>query len=203
MSLRSPVVPWLADAALVLTRLGRADDAAARADAYDDRARRWGTARVLGISARTRGLLAGGDRGRELLEEAVRLHSASPARLERATSLAELGAAERRSGDRNRAIATLDRAADEARGCGATRLLRRVHEELSVAGATGRRDAVLGVESLTPSELRVARMAAAGQTNREIAETLFVSAKTVENQLGRVYAKLAITSRTALPDALG
>jgi DNA-binding CsgD family transcriptional regulator len=130
------------------------------------------------------------------------LHSGSPARLELATSLAELGAAERRSGDRSLAIATLDRGAVEARACGATRLLRRVHEELAVAGVTGRRDAVLGVESLTPGELRVARMAAEGHTNREIAESLFVSAKTVENQLGRVYAKLGITSRTALPEAL-
>ena len=157
---------------------------------------------MLGIHARVRGLLAGGSAGRELLEEAVRHHTGSPARLELAYSLAELGAAERRAGDRTRAIETLDRAAEQARSCGATRLLRRVQEELAVAGAPGRREVATGVESLTAGELRVARMAAAGQTNREVAESLYLSAKTVENHLGRVYAKLGITSRTALPEAL-
>jgi DNA-binding CsgD family transcriptional regulator len=202
VQLRTPVFPWLSDAALVLSRLGRREEAAGFAERYDERARRLGTARVLGSSARTRGLLSGGSAGRELLEEAVALHTGSPARLELAVSLLELGAAERRDGERRRAIETLGRAADQARSCGATRLLRRVHEELGLAGASGRQAAVAGVESLTPGELRVARMAAAGHTNRQVAEALFVSAKTVENHLGRVYAKLGIVSRTALPDAL-
>ena len=202
VQLRTPVFPWLADAALVLGRLGRPDDAARSVEQFDQRARRLGTARVLGISARTRGLLVGGTAGRELLEEAVGHHTGSPARLELAYSLAELGAAERRAGDRTRAIETLDRAAEQAGSCGATRLTRRIQDELSVAGASGRRVAVAGVESLTAGELRVARMAAGGQTNREVAEGLFLSAKTVENHLGRAYAKLGITSRAELPEAL-
>ena len=200
--LHTPVFPWRADAALVLSRLGRPDEAARSAEEFGEDARRLGTPRVLGIHARVRGLLAGGSAGRELLEEAVRHHTGSPARLELAYSLAELGAAERRAGDRTRAIGTLDRAAEQSRSCGATRLLRRVQEELAVAGAPGRRDVAVGIESLTAGELRVARMAAAGQTNREVAEALYLSAKTVENHLGRVYAKLGITSRTALPEAL-
>jgi DNA-binding CsgD family transcriptional regulator len=203
VQLRTPVFPWLSDAALVLARLGRLEEAAPYADQFDERARRLGTARVLGASARTRGLLAGDRAGRELLEEAVGHHTGSPARLELAHSLVELGAAERRAGERRRAIETLGRAAEQARSCGATRLLRRVHEELGLAGVSGRPAAVAGVESLTPGELRVARMAAAGHTNRQVAEALFVSAKTVENHLGRVYTKLGIVSRTALPDALG
>jgi len=202
VQLHTPVFPWRADAALVLSRLGRAGEAGRYAEEFDELARRLGTSRVLGTSARVRGLLVGGAAGRALLEEAVAHHTGSPARLELAYSLAELGAAERRAGDRTRAIETLDRAAEQARSCGATRLSRQVREELAVAGASRRRTAVAGVESLTAGELRVARMAAAGRTNREVAESLFVSAKTVENQLGRVYAKLGITSRTALPAAL-
>jgi DNA-binding CsgD family transcriptional regulator len=202
VQLHTPVFPWRADAALVLSRIGRPDEAARYAEEFDELARRLGTSRVLGTSARVRGLLVGGSAGRELLEEAVARHTGSPARLELGYSLAELGAAERRAGDRTRAIETLDRAAEQARSCGATRLTRWIQEELAVAGASGRRTAVAGVESLTAGELRVARMAAAGRTNREVAESLFVSAKTVENQLGRVYSKLGITSRTALPRAL-
>ena len=72
-----------------------------------------------------------------------------------------------------------------------------------MAGAVGRRYAFSGADALTPSERRVARMAGEGMSNREIAETLFVTAKTVENHLGRVYMKLGIGSRTELPDALG
>ena len=88
-------------------------------------------------------------------------------------------------------------------GGGAAALVARVREELVVAGVGGRQFAVAGVDALTPSELRVARMAAAGGTNKQIAETLYVTAKTVENHLGRVYLKLGITSRSDLPSALG
>ena len=59
-----------------------------------------------------------------------------------------------------------------------------------------------GVASLTPSEMRVAELAAAGGTNREIAQTLFVTEKTVETHLGRAFRKLDISSRRRLPDVL-
>jgi DNA-binding CsgD family transcriptional regulator len=59
-----------------------------------------------------------------------------------------------------------------------------------------------GVESLTPSEVRVARLAAGGMGNREIAQELFVSVKTVETHLGSAYRKLDISSRSELPEAL-
>ena len=71
-----------------------------------------------------------------------------------------------------------------------------------MAGAVRRRYAFSGADALTPIERRVARMAAEGLRNREIAATLFVTAKTVENQLGRVYMKLGIGSRAKLADAL-
>jgi DNA-binding CsgD family transcriptional regulator len=60
-----------------------------------------------------------------------------------------------------------------------------------------------GVESLTPSEQRVANLAAAGQSNTEIAQALFITRKTVEKHLGNVYLKLGISSRERLPEQLG
>lgn len=203
VELYNPTVPWRAEAALVHARMGAHDTAAVLADEYDELARAWSTPRTIGISARTRGLLAGGQQGLGLLREAVEAHEESPARLEYARSLVELGAALRRDGRRSDAIELLRRAADVTAQCGALVLARRTREELGIAGAAGRQHAFSGVGDLTPSELRIARMAADGMTNREIAEVLFVTAKTVENHLGRTYAKLGIGARTALAAALG
>jgi DNA-binding NarL/FixJ family response regulator len=82
------------------------------------------------------------------------------------------------------------------------RLAARAETELLATGARPRRIALSGLESLTPSERRVAQMAAEGPTNREIAQALFVTPKTVQVHLSSVYRKLGIRSRTQLPDAL-
>ena len=97
----------------------------------------------------------------------------------------------------------LAEARDLAHRCGAAGLEHRLHEELVVAGARPRRVAVHGVESLTAAERRVAELAAQGLRNREIAEALFVTLKTVEVHLRRVYSKLDIERRSQLPQALG
>jgi DNA-binding CsgD family transcriptional regulator len=86
--------------------------------------------------------------------------------------------------------------------CGARALARRALEEALAAGARPRRVARRGVDSLTPAELRVAQRAAEGSTNREIAEDLFVTTKTVEMHLANAYGKLGIRSRTQLAEAL-
>jgi DNA-binding CsgD family transcriptional regulator len=91
---------------------------------------------------------------------------------------------------------------DLARRCGASALVERAREELVTAGARPRRDALHGRDALTASELRTAQMAAEGRTNREIAQALFVSLRTVETHLTHTYQKLAIQSRDALPGAL-
>jgi DNA-binding NarL/FixJ family response regulator len=91
---------------------------------------------------------------------------------------------------------------DLARQCGARALAAVARAELAVAGAKPRRDAFRGRDALTASEVRVARMAAEGQANREIAQALFVSLRTVETHLTHAYQKLAIDSRDALPQAL-
>ena len=81
-------------------------------------------------------------------------------------------------------------------------LAGRAREELVVAGGRPRRDALRGRDALTPSELRVAQLAAAGQTNRQIAQALFVTQRTVENHLTSTYGEPGISSRPALGIAL-
>ena len=114
----------------------------------------------------------------------------------------ELGSALRRAGERTDARAVLADGLEQARRCGATGLAARAHEELVLAGARPRRLQFSGVEALTAAERRVADLAAEGLSNREIAQRLYVTPKTVENQLGRVYGKLGIASRAELADAL-
>lgn len=203
VQMRNPALPWRAEAALLHARLGETDAARRLHGEYAEQAREWGTARVLGIAARTEGLLVECERGLERLHDAVEILGDCPSPREQAESWLCLGAALRRAGRRSDARPALARAVELAAACGATALAARAGEELGVAGATSRRHAFSGVEGLTPSERRVARMAADGLSNREIAETLFVTAKTVENHLGRTYMKLGICSRAELGKALG
>jgi DNA-binding CsgD family transcriptional regulator len=165
-------------------------------------ARRAGVPRGVGIVLRTLGLLEGGPRGIELLHEAVEMLAHTPARLEHARALVELGAALRRANDRLAAREPLRLGLEEAHACGAVRLAERATTELVAAGARPRRARTTGRDALTPSEARVARMAADGLSNREIAQALFVSAKTVESHLGHVYKKLGVSDRHVLGDAL-
>jgi DNA-binding CsgD family transcriptional regulator len=90
-----------------------------------------------------------------------------------------------------------------AHRCAANALVARAHEELLAAGARPRSVVRSGVEALTASELRAARLAAEGLTNREIAQHLFVTQKTIETQLRAVYRKLDVAGRRDLPAALG
>ncbi|MCR1781834.1 AAA family ATPase [Nocardioides carbamazepini] len=202
VGLETPVVSWRADAALLLARLGRREEALGRAEEYAAAAELHGTPRVVGIARRVAGLLTGGAAGERLLRESVDLLTGSPARLELAHSLAELGAAVRRSNRRREALDLLARAGNLADACGARALAARIDQESVTAGGSARGRLVAGPRQLTASELRVAQLAADGRTNREIAEELYISAKTVENHLGRAYAKLAISSRTELGRAL-
>ena len=89
-----------------------------------------------------------------------------------------------------------------AQRLGATVLADRAHEELVATGARPRRLVLSGVDSLTPSERRIAAMAAEGLSNREIAQALFVTLRTVEMHLSNAFRKLDVSSRTQLPAAL-
>ncbi len=162
----------------------------------------FGGRRALGVSLRIAGLVRGGNVGLDLLGESAAALRNSPAILEQAKSLAELGAAWRRAGQRTPAREALAEALDLAARCGARPLAARIREELNAAGARPRREWRRGVEALTPSELRVARLAAEGKTNREIAQMLYVTLKTVEGHLARAYPKLGVSGRGELHGAL-
>jgi DNA-binding CsgD family transcriptional regulator len=166
-------------------------------------AERTGLARSRGVALRVLGTLAEDSERVDALRAAVAVLESAHAPLELARAQLVLGAALRRSGRRVAADTPLRSALDLAHQCGAERLAARAEEELRAIGARPRRRAVSGLDSLTPSEARVAAQAAAGMTNREIAQALFVTAKTVENQLSRVYQKLGIRGREALAATLG
>ena len=181
-----------AGAAQALLRLGEREAARELAQAELADVRAFGAPRALGIASRVAGLAEGGERGLELLDESVAGLRDSPALLERAHSLTELGAALRRAGQRAAAREPLAEALELAARCGARPLAARAREELKATGARPRREWRTGVEALTPSELRVVRLAAEGRTNREIAHELYVTLKTVEGHLSRAYTKLGI-----------
>ena len=138
----------------------------------------------------------------ERLGEAVTVFADSPARLEHARALVALGAALRAGRRRAAGRAALREALDLASRCGAGAVAARAREELVADGARPRRDALRGRDALTAGELRVARMAADGLANREIAQSLFITTKTVETHLGNAYSKLAVGGRRALAAAL-
>lgn len=191
-----------AGAALALLQLGERQRAREFAGQELARARAFGAPRALGVALRVAGLTHGDDVGIALLEESVVVLRGSPAQLERGHSLCELGAAQRRSGHRAAAREPLSEALDIAARCGARALAAQAREELRASGARPRNEWRTGVEALTPSELRVARLAAEGRTNREIAQALYVTLKTVEGHLARVFDKLEIAGRGELAQGL-
>jgi DNA-binding CsgD family transcriptional regulator len=192
-----------AGAALALLRLGERETARQLAWAELADVRVSGAPRALGIAARVAGLVEDGERALELLYESVASLRRSPALLELAHSLTELGATLRRAGQRAASREPLAEALELAVRCGARRLADRARQELKATGARPRRDWRTGVEALTPSELRIVRLAAEGRTNREIARGLYVTLKTVEGHLSRAYTKLGVERRTDLSGVLG
>lgn len=192
------VHPHRSGYALALLRQGDANRARALAQAETDLARKWGAPRALGMALRTLGLCHGGEAGIECLRDSVDVLAGSGAELEHARSLVELGAAMRRARNRSEARDPLRRGMELAHRCSAAPLVKRAREELLATGARPRRIMRTGVEALTPSELRVARMAAEGLTNREIAQALFVTQRTVETHLTHIFQKLDIATRSEI-----
>ena len=119
-----------------------------------------------------------------------------------ARPLVDLGTALRVARRRSDAHEPLRRAAELADACGARALRTRALDGLAALGDRPRKLMFSGAESLTASERRIAELASRGSSNRDIAQDLFVSPKTVENHLGRVYVKLGIKGRRELATAL-
>jgi DNA-binding CsgD family transcriptional regulator len=196
------VVPWRPGGALAALELGELELAGELAAEEIELARAFGATRELGIALRASGVVAGGDRGIELLREAVAVLRDSEAELELGRALSELGGALLSEGHRLAAREALTEALDLAHRCRADALEDVARERLVQTGARPRRASARGSDALTPRERRIATMAAEGLANREIAEALFITTKTVETHLGRAYRKLEIGSRRELPGAL-
>jgi DNA-binding CsgD family transcriptional regulator len=195
-------LPWRSEAALAHLALGDHESAGRLAKEELELARAFGAPRALGVAKRAAGVVAGGDRGASLLREAIDAFERGDARLERARALADLGAMLRRRNRRTEARELLREALDIAHRSGAERLAEQAETELRATGARPRRAVLRGLDSLTASERRIAELGSQGLTNREIAQTLFVTARTVEGHLTSVFRKLQLDSRSELPAAL-
>lgn len=193
--------PWRSLKAEALARAGRREEAERLMQEELTLARQWGAPSVVGRSLRLLGSLRR-ESGIGLLRDAVEKTAEGPSRLEQAKALASLGIALRHAQGPAQARGPLRRALDLAERCGSTPLAELSRTELRASGMRPRRRPLLGPESLTPSERRVVDLAAEGRANRDIAETLFVTPKTVEVHLSNAYRKLGIQSRHRLRAAL-
>ncbi len=200
--LNPAVLPWRSAAALLLADVGRLEEARVLAADELARAQAFGAARAIGVALRVDALVGPSSDRAQRLKDALELLEPLPAQLEQARGLVDLGATYRAAGKRAAARAPLLDGLALASRCGALALERRARAELAAIGIRPRTTGRSGAESLTPSERRVVELAAGGQTNREIAQTLFVTEKTVETHLGRAFRKLDVTSRRQLPDVL-
>ncbi len=193
---------WKAHAAPAVAALGDKQLAARLAREQLTAARRVGTPRALGMSLRTAAPAIGGDEGLALLREAVAVLEGSSARLELAHALADLGAELSRSGMRTEGRDAQRRAISLAGQCGAVALAESAMAGLHAGPGRRARIELTGPSALTAAEWRVCRQAAQGQTNREVAQALFVTEKTVERHLSSAYQKLGIRSRFQLAAAI-
>src|SRR6516164_6892289 len=189
----------LAELIEAAVRIGRPDEAAAALGRLSERTRASGTEWALGIEARCRALLSDDE---SLYLESVERLGRSRAAIELARSRLLYGEWLRRENRRVDAREQL-RAAHEMFGhMGAAAFAERARRELSATGETVRKRTVETVDELTTQEAQVARLAARGRTNPEIAAQLFLSPRTVEYHLHKVFAKLGISSRRELRRAL-
>ncbi len=199
--------PWANDARValvpVLCAVGDGDAAREVAEAAYAAATFAESRRRIGAALRVRGVLAGGKHGVELLQQAAEILAVSPALLWRAQAYVDLGTAMRADGQVITSRDILREGMELAHRCGATPLADRAEGELRAAGGRPRRRAGIGADALTASERRVAELAAGGSSNKEIAQSLFVTLRTVELHLSNAYGKLQIRTRHELGAALG
>jgi DNA-binding CsgD family transcriptional regulator len=194
-------LPWRSLAAQALARLDRRDEAVELAEEELVLARSWGAPGTVGRALRVLGTVLR-EEGLPYLEEAVAVTEGTPARLEHAKALAALGTGLRLARRPTEARDPLRRALEMATVFDAAVLAEHARTELQATGARPRTEALSGVAALTASEQRVARAAAEGQSNKDIAQALYVTPKTIEVHLSNAYRKLGIRSRRELQAAL-
>jgi DNA-binding CsgD family transcriptional regulator len=196
-------IAWRSTAALAHLAMGEHDDARSLVTEELEHARRAHVTSAIIRDLRILGLIERGQRGIDLLSDAVTIGEGGPPRLEYMHALIDLGAALRRANHRMDARDPLRKGLELSYRGGATNLADLARTELAATGARPRRVTLSGVESLTPSELRVGELATNGMTTRQIAEALFVTPKTIEFHLRHIYRKLDVGSRTELAAVLG
>jgi DNA-binding CsgD family transcriptional regulator len=194
------VAPWRSFAALASRAVGEVEHARRLAAEQLQHASAFGAPATVGAALRVKALVLDDV---ELLAEAERTLAGSVARLEHARSLVDLGAALRRRGERKRSREPLTAGMEIAHDCDARALVERAMTELRAAGARPRRIVRTGVDALTPSERRIAELAARGHSNREIGGELFITKATVETHLHSIFLKLGVRSRDELASWLG
>lgn len=190
---------WRALLARTISRGGYSEEADELARQHLTWAEWWGKPTALGIAQRASALAGPPESRTERLTEAVETLAGAPLKTEEAKARVELGISLLRAGKKSAGREQLEAGLEIAMACGARIPAGIAAEELEIAGAAPKR---LSFDELTASERRVAEFAAGGKTNREIADELFVTPKTVENHLTKVYSKLGVGSRRELEAAL-
>ena len=196
---RNPLfVPFSSDLAEALARAGRRDEAMEEGQRLAEESAASPSPFAFAAAARVRGIVAKDDAFTDDFDEALAEHEASPRVVERARTELAYGERLRRAGERREARIRLAAALETFERTGAAAWAERAREELRASGERVRtREAAL-TDELTPQELQVALIVAEGVTTKEAAGRLFLSPKTIEFHLGRIYRKLGIRSRAEL-----
>jgi DNA-binding CsgD family transcriptional regulator len=193
---------FVPDAVEAFVQLGRLDEAEQLLEPFDRAGRRLDRAWTLATAGRCRAMLLAArgnlDAACTAAEDAMAQHDRLPMPFERARTQLLLGQLQRRRRKKEAAVATLGDARSAFEALGTVLWSARTRAELSRMSA----GAAVGTD-LTPTEHMVAELAAGGLTNREVAAELFISPKTVEANLARVYRKLGIRSRAELGRLMG
>jgi DNA-binding CsgD family transcriptional regulator len=197
------LLPWRTTAALAARQLGMSERARELADDAITRARAVNVAQAVGSALRVAGVVAGRGGDVELLTEAVGILRSTPAVPEYARALVDLGTALHHAGRAEAASRPLRLGLALAERVQAGPLVEHARAAVHALGLRPRRTAVTGAAALTPCEHRVCALAVNGRSNREIAQALFITVKTVESHLTHVYQKLVISGRRQLAQALG
>ena len=191
--------PWRSTAALALAHLGRRAEAVAMADAELALAERFGAPVPIAGALHARAVAEPDDVARvALCERALAVAAGTPALLESVRARLELGSTLARMGRRIEARDALRPALADADAAGAVLLAQRARRELVATGLRPRNAALEGAAALTPRQRQVCELAAAGKGNRQIAQALFLSIKTVETHLAAGYRKLGVGTRAEL-----
>jgi DNA-binding CsgD family transcriptional regulator len=197
-----PITEWRTYLAATANALEQTEEARDLIDEEVAAAQRFGAPRPLAAALRTRAAIVEEEPERQL-RDAMDVLDGSLAELEQARVGADLGDLLLHQGRAEASREVLLPALELAWACGADALAERIRTSLVQSGARPRRPQLTGARALTPAEARTARMAADGVTNRELAEALFVTEKTVEAHLTAAYRKLNIAGRPQLAAALG